>query len=90
MTLLVASEVEVSRECCEDLAAICEVCLESEDSSVWVWVLDQVEIEDLVVISKIDMLMMFKRLTLWPFFNSSGMTWRPALPLPPVKTIRLP
>ena len=90
MTLLVASEVEVSRECCEDLAAICEVCLESEDSSVWVWVLDQVEIEDLVVISKTVMLKMFKRLTLWPFFSSSGMTWRPALPLPPVKTIRLP
>lgn len=90
MTLLVASEVEVSREGCEDLAAICEVCLESEDSSVWIWVLDQVEIEDLIVINKTVMLKMLKRLTLWPFFSSSGMTWRPALPLPPVKTIRLP
>jgi len=45
---LVACEVEVRCEGIEDLAAVCEVGFESEDTSTWVWEVYQVEVQDLI------------------------------------------
>ena len=36
MRTFIAGEVEVGCECVEDLAAVCEVGFEGEDSGVWV------------------------------------------------------
>lgn len=41
----ITSKVEVSRQGVEDLPAVCQVCLEGENAGVWVWEVDEVEVE---------------------------------------------